>query len=393
MIRKLSADFIFPSTSLPIKNGILVVDEEQKILDVAEAGKYAADEIEMFSGILCPGFVNAHCHLELSFMKNQLPEKTGLVGFIRNLLALRAKEHTNIFSAIDDADDEMFHSGIVAVGDISNATDSFARKSKSKIYYQTFVECFGFVEEKAADNFSISEKVFDEATKLNLAASIVPHAPYSVPPALMKKIFSFEKNNPFVFSFHNQETQAEDDYFRKGTGEFVELLKHFDLLKHQMQVSGKSSLQSVLDFFPSEKNLLLVHNTTTSQEDFDFANSFHKNLWWCTCPNANLFIENRLPDYDVLLQKPERLCIGTDSLASNHQLSVLEELKTISKNRNDISLEILLRAATINGAEFLQIENRFGSFDVGKTPGINLIKNIDSEKIQLTAESVVQKVL
>ena len=86
--------------------------------------------------------------------------------------------------------------------------------------------------------------------KLNLAAAIVPHAPYSVPPALLEKIFSFEKNNPAVFSFHNQETEAEDDYFRKGDGEFVSLLDNFGLHKHLMKPNGKSSLQTVLNYFP-----------------------------------------------------------------------------------------------------------------------------------------------
>ncbi|HQV66448.1 MAG TPA: amidohydrolase family protein, partial [Saprospiraceae bacterium] len=93
-------------------------------------------------------------------------------------------------------------------------------------------------------------------------------------------------------------------------------------------------------------------------------------IFWATCPNANLYIENKLPDYQIFRDADAKVTIGTDSLTSNWQLSIWEEIKTIRKYQSYIPLEELLTWATINGAEALSYEDRLGSFEVGKTPGI-----------------------
>lgn len=135
--------------------------------------------------------------------------------------------------------------------------------------------------------------------------------------------------------------------------------------------------------------MLFVHNAVSSVKDFEMLDNEYKEkphftnsklqtpnckLFLCTCPNANLYIENRLPDYSFWKNYPDQICIGTDSLASNHQLSILEEMKTIQKHDPSISTEQLIHWATLNGAKFFGWENELGSIEVGKKPGLNLIK-------------------
>jgi cytosine/adenosine deaminase-related metal-dependent hydrolase len=113
------------------------------------------------------------------------------------------------------------------------------------------------------------------------------------------------------------------------------------------------------------------------------------HCYWVTCPNANLYIENMLPNYRNFLDTNARVCIGTDSLTSNWQLSVLEEMKTISKFQSYVPFETILRWATLNGAEALGFDDEFGSFETGKKPGINLL-NLDVKQ-QLSASVRVKR--
>ena len=113
--------------------------------------------------------------------------------------------------------------------------------------------------------------------------------------------------------------------------------------------------------------MLLVHNTFTLQKEIT-------DNYYCTCPKANLYIENSLPDYSIF--NTDKLCLGTDSLASNNTLSILEELQTIKENSN-FELNTLLKIACKNGADVLGFE-KFGTFEKGKTPGVNLIEDLDT---------------
>ena len=126
---------------------------------------------------------------------------------------------------------------------------------------------------------------------------------------------------------------------------------------------------------------LFVHNTLTTADDIKAAQAWSDHVYWATCPNANLYIENRLPNYQVFLDTKARMTIGTDSLTSNWQLSVLEEMKTISRYQSYVPFETLLRWATLNGAQALGFEKDLGSLEVGKTPGLNLISVGEDQKL------------
>ena len=390
MYRKFSADKIFDGYQF-LHQKVLVTDVAGVVIDMEDEKEGGAD-VEKLHGILCPGFINAHCHLELSHMKGHIPKHTGLVDFVLKVVTERHYAEYDILEAIEDAEDEMLLNGVVAVGDICNNTLSIAQKNKGRLHYHNFVEASGFVPAFAKDRFNKSLEILDEYRSgiqypesgiQHLASSINPHAPYSVSPDIFGMINEFPNNN--LLTIHNQETPAENEFFEKGTGDFLRLYQQMGIDISFFKPSGKTSLQTWLPYFTKEQSIILVHDVVTTAMDIELINpkpqTPNPKLFFCLCPNANLYISNTLPDVSMLIKHTDDIVLGTDSLASNDQLSILAEIKTLQDNFKDIDLETLLKWATSNGSKALQMNDKLGSFEKGKKPGVLLLDETGVEKV------------
>jgi len=397
-VRKIAATYIFSGTQPPIKNGILICETDGTILEIIDNKGELKEEsgLEFYSGILVPGFVNTHCHLELSHLKGKIEEKTGIGGFIGKINTLRNEDLGSIEKAIEIADRKMWAAGIVAVGDISNSILTIDTKLKSKIFYHTFVESFGFHPSRAEKAFDYAEFVSSEFQDNNLSSSISPHSPYSVSELLFKKIEENARTIKSILTIHNQESKAETQFFEDGLGEIANHIQNnLGIDISHWQPTGKSSLISILKYFPTKNQLILVHNTFTEKADLDELkkNRSLEDTWFTLCPNSNLYIENQLPPISLFQNENLNICLGTDSLASNHQLSILAEMVTIQQKIPKIELTELIIWATLNGAKALEIDKDFGSFERGKKPGVNLISGIDFQKMKLTKSSKVKRLV
>lgn len=403
MYRKFSATHIFNGYQF-VHQQVLITDAEGVVIDVVDEDK-AGDGIERLEGILCPGFINAHCHLELSHTKGLIPKHTGLVDFVLKVITERHFDEAVILAAIEKAEDEMLKNGIVAVGDICNNTLTLPQKIKGKLRYHNFIEASGFPPAVAKERFKRAVDIYNTyAADLN-ANSIVPHAPYSVSPDLFAMINDFAGNN--LLTIHNQETEAENEFFKNGEGDILRLYKNLGIDISFFKPSQKSSLQTWLPHFTKGQSVILVHNVSATKEDVEFVNRLsttdHRSsvneqqpTFFCLCPNANLYISNMLPDVNMLMKHTDNIVLGTDSLASNDQLSILEEIKTLQKIFPEISLDTLLKWATSNGAKALQMDNSLGSFDSSaslrrKKPGVVLIDGVEGFK--LTEQSSAKKIV
>lgn len=385
-MKKISADYIFCGNSSPIKNGVVVIADNGVILEVLNPAINTINwgEVEQHKGIICPGFVNTHCHLELAYLKGKIAAKKQLQGFIQEIVAVRGNftdEERQI--AIVLAEKEMIANGIVAVGDIANGNATFIQKAKENLQYHTFVEVFGL-------NNNDAQQIIERAINLKSSyfnqnqISITAHAPYSMSNKLMNLVNEISGN---ILSIHNQETGSENELFLTKSGTLYERLANFNEAIKKWVPTGKNALPSYLPNFGADKKILLVHNTFTSQKDIAFAKDYAKNIYWCFCPNANLYIENTLPNFNLFVN--EKCTIGTDSLASNNKLSILDEMKTIAKKSSKIPLEMLIKWATYNGAQFLN-RNKLGSIEKGKTPGLNLLENVDLTNLKLKFDTKVE---
>ncbi|HET9826716.1 MAG TPA: amidohydrolase family protein [Chitinophagaceae bacterium] len=380
--RKFQSDQLFTGYELLNGGYVVITDDQGEIEDIVQE-QDAGDNIQKFRGLISPGFINCHCHLELSHLKNVIPPHTGLIEFLCSVVTKRSFDAKTIQDEIVKGEIEMHENGIVAVGDIGNTADTVEVKSKSEIRWHNFVEILGFTDEKAEENVAHYHSVLDTFNKIRnpkseIRNSLVPHAPYSISPKTFKLINELTKNQ--TISVHNQEHPAEDELYKTGGGEYLKLFKLFGVNQSPFPVTGKSSVRSYLPYFDHGQTIFLVHNTYMPEEDIVWANEYAVEhglkLIYCLCPNANLYIENRLPPIALFIKHRCTLVLGTDSYSSNWQLSIAKEIQgltTMAHFERVASLQTALQWATINGATALQWDDDLGSFEKGKTPGVVVI--------------------
>ena len=374
--RKISAEKIHTVSGEILEDTVIVLDQKNRIIALDKYEEHDLSSVERYDGEIIPGLINAHCHLELSHLKGAANTGTGLLPFLNAVVSLRDYPEEEILQAIVDGDREMQNDGIVAVGDICNKLDTAATKENSPIKYYSFVEMFDFMQDALTDKtYEDYMKVYQgQSDKNGNKKSCVPHAPYTVSEKLFAQLKTQSKPEQTI-SIHNQETPHEDALFNSKTGGFLDFYKGFNFSLDHFNATKKNSIFYAMENMNSEAKSLFVHNTLTSKADIEAAHKWSNKVYWATCANANLYIENRLPDYQVFLDTNAKMTIGTDSLTSNWKLSVLDEMKTILKYKSYLNFETVLKWATLNGAEALGYEDQLGSIEIGKAPGINLIKN------------------
>ncbi len=386
-----TADYVFPVCADPIKNGVVIADDLGKIISVTDQLPPDAENapVEHLQGIICPGFINTHCHVELSHLKNKIARGGGLVNFIKDVMQVRNAGSDEIAAAAAAADNELYENGIVAVGDIVNSNATIPVKAKSKLYYHTFVEVFSFLPDKADDAFNKALALLNEFKPQS--CSVTPHAPYSVSKELFKLIKKYSDTHKNLTSIHNQECEDENKFFRYKLGSFNELYADFGIDINYFKPQARNSIQTIIPLLTDKQDILMVHNTCTNLKDIYFIKRFDRKIHWCFCPNANLYIEGILPKVDLFLGQGFNITLGTDSLASNSKLCILSEMYTLQQKFPVLSTAELLKWATINGATYLGIDKEKGTIETGKTPGLNLITGLDELKI--TAATKVKRLI
>lgn len=395
-MRRIAANYIFPISSDPIRNGYVDFADDGSVIGT---GKLTSEtgSTEFYNGIVVPGFTNAHCHIELSHLEGKFREATGMSGFIDQINALResapAEERQK---AMRQQFRKLYEEGVSAMADISNCDESFAMKSEGPMYTRTFVEVFGTEPEDAPGVIYEALKLVEKAAAAGLDAAVTPHSPYTMSPDLLR-MASAEGLKAGFISYHNQESQEEDDMigFHRGP-----LFDNYTNRKLSVApATGKPAAFHFLDQLqkihpaPFDEHILLIHNTVSNEDSIRAAESILNNCTWVTCPLSNLFIHRTMADLPLLMSLGVRIAVGTDSLSSNHVLSMVEELKCIHGRYPQIPLQTVLTWACLNGAAALGKDSLLGSFDTGKRPGAVLIDAVDFDSMQLTPQSTSRRLL
>jgi len=374
----------------PVKNVRIAVNQG-RIVSVCQGDREIGDEDA--GGIVVPGFVNAHTHLELSHLKGLIPRGCGMAGFIRALMKVRFKVDEQVrLSAIGAADREMQEAGIVAAGDISNEGISASVKEKSPIRYHTFLELTGLSDDKAG-SVVLKAKSLIPLFNVNVrnTAGLTLHAPYSFTSGLLRQCL-LETNARFPLSIHMHESEDELQFYSTGDGPIAEVLKEAGIqFSDFMPYPEHRPLLSILPSFPPHIRLQLVHNTFTTESEIAAAVAIHPQLYWCLCPRANQYITGKLPDIDALRRQKARVTIGTDSLASNSSLSILSELVLISSSFRGVSFEELICWSSLNGALLLGMEEQIGRISPGMQPGLISLTGLNTENPVLHAGVEVRR--
>jgi cytosine/adenosine deaminase-related metal-dependent hydrolase len=367
-MRRISAQYVFTSAGKPLRRGVITTADDGTIISVEDTGGDLAEKsgTEFYNGIIIPGLINCHTHLELSHMHDTPPAGGGLTEFITRVRQQRDAETTEIVRAARDADNEMCSEGVVACGDISNNSLTFDIKSTSTIRYLTFIEVFGLDPSLATVRIANALELVSAADASGLPCHITPHAVYSVSQPLFRLIKEHIRPSS-VTSLHFLES---DDERKMARG-------HIDTA---ISLSRQTS------------RLILVHNTVIAEDEIEKLASV-PNIWFCMCPSSNMHISDKMPPVRLLAKASGRIITGTDSLASTGHLSILDELKLLHAAAPAIPLDEIIRWGTINGARALQMDGILGSIEAGKKPGLLLIEEIDLARLRLLPGSRVRRLL
>ena len=395
MARKIGAHAVFIDRHTILKNGVVHVDDQGYITDIQHfpSGIQEQAGLEFYNGMLVPGFVNAHCHLELSHLRGKLQPGAGMSAFIEAAVSSRGQLPPDAYQEQVSAIDEMRRSGIVAVGDVCNTPASFTAKKQSPLYWHNFAEIMGQNPASARASFEQGLNLLRSAG--GMAASLSAHSQYSASSTLIGLIAEHCDLNQGIFSIHNQESASEREYVTAKNGPFAALFSKLGFPTDTFSpYPAQDALQGLLPYLPEQAKVMLVHNVHSSARDVSAAvDAIGSRLFWCLCPQSNLFIEERLPDAEMLARSGACICLGTDSPASCQRLSILQEMKVLSEHFPALPLPQILEWATINGAHALNIAGQYGSIAKGKRPGLSVIAGLDLQNCRLSPTSIIKPLL
>lgn len=357
---------------------VVEVDDKGTITSITRHDNIdSVASVEFFPGILIPGMINAHSHLELSYLRGAIAEATGFAGFAREIGRVRGN-YTNEerLHAASVADSEMWHEGVEAVVDIANDTLVMPIKEHSKIEYHTLFEAFGLMTNSADAQYAMASQ-YD-----NTGAT--PHSTYSLQNDIFCDI-AHKGTEPLSIHFlesddeialYNNSGSLWDWYERMGW--------ECDFLHYG------SPTKRIVESVPAHRSTLLVHGCKATREDVAMLNSHFKTpATWVLCPESNRYISGLTPSVDMLREMGAAIAIGTDSLASTRHISMVQNMLLLG----NIPLIDLLTYATINGAKALGIAERKGSIEVGKQPGLAVISGVDFQNMRLTEESISTRII
>lgn len=368
--KRITASFVYTlESAVPIRNGYVEYDPaDGRILAVGEC----APGEPVCDGALVPGFVNAHCHVELSHLHGKFRKGTGMAGFIDQINALRDWAGREVKEELVQRwMDKMWADGVSAMADISNDDSSFDVKKSHRMYTRTFLEVFGTEPEMCAQVMAEVGELKKKADGAGIDAAPTPHSCYTMSPELLAASTEAGLASGYL-SYHSQESPEEEELVRYGSGAMYENRRRAGM--STPPVTGDSSLKYFLDRMPKSElrdgHILFVHNVCLGQEDIDAAKKVLKNVYWALCPLSNIFIHNALPPVPLMRANGLAITLGTDSLSSNDDLDMVKELYCLHENFPDVPMSELLTWASLNGARFLSMEKELGSLAVGKCPGI-----------------------
>lgn len=391
---RIAAEYVYTLDSRePIRNGYVEYDtEDGRILAVGQC----EEGEEVLRGALVPGFVNSHCHIELSHLHRKFRKGTGMAGFIDQINALRDWAGADVKAVlVKEWMDKMWNDGVSAMADISNDDSSFKVKKVHPMYTRTFLEVFGSEPEMCEGvmaDVTALKKVADET---GIDAAPTPHSCYTMSPQLLSASSAAGLQEGWL-SYHSQESQEEEDLLLTGSGAMYENRKRSGM--STPPVTGESSLKYFLTRLaaavqpPYDQHILLVHNVCLQQGDIDAAKAVMNNVYWAICPLSNIFIHNALPPVELMRRNALNITVGTDSLSSNDDLDMVAELVCLHSNFPEVPMAELLTWTCLNGARFLKKDDMLGKLGIGMKPGIVRISAVDGNGF-VTPESRSERII
>lgn len=367
------ADWILPITSPKINKGAVVIDDHGRIADFGFQKdilkKYSdrnSQVVESKNSVIMPGLVNAHTHLELSMMKDVIPHGLNFSDWVFEAITKRFQFTDATVSADCEKQIHALEAcGTVAVGDIANhSATSLPLLEKSSLYAVVFNEATGFANAIAKNRFQEFVNKIPAKTHNKIHQALVPHALYSVSPELFKLIADYNGSTK-ISTIHLAESKDETEFLQTGSGRMKEMIQKIGRWDNSWKTPGTSPVSYLKKLEILNSKLLIVHAVHVSDEDIELLRSHKVNI--CSCPRSNVRINvgGKAP-IEKYLKAGLNVCLGTDSLASNDDLNLWNEMTFFKSVHPHIPNQAIIEMATINGARSLGFDQQIGSIEKGK---------------------------
>ena len=364
------AAWVVPIDGRPIRDGWVTVDRGRIVAIGHRTANDDVQEVDLGGAAIMPGLVNAHTHLELSFLRDAVPPASEFVLWIRGLLASRRQQRDprspESLAAISAAVAEAIACGTAVVGDISNTLASFGPLARSPLAAVLFYEIVKF---NTPDPEGVVERARRELDALPPApmvrTSLAAHAPYSVAPLVFRAIRKDANRDAFApCSVHLAESVEETEFIRTAGGPWRALLEDLGSWDPAWRAPGGSPVQYLDDSGFLDARVLAVHGVQMTAADLSRLAARGATL--VTCPRSNGHTGAGVPPIEDFYKSGVRVAIGTDSLASTPDLSVFAEVATLHALAPSVPASALLDSATRQGARALGFDADFGTIEPGK---------------------------
>lgn len=368
MIRYRAA-WVVPIAAPPFRDGWVDVDHD-RIVAVGRGRTQAVREEDLGAVALMPGLVNAHTHLELSYLRQQIPPSDAFVTWVRGVMAARRSrpdpQATEVLDGVRAGIRQAVQSGSALVGDISNTLVTYAPLVESPLSAVLFYELIRFNTPDAAG------LVADACTRIDaleendhIRASLAAHAPYSVAPSVFREIRrAMDRRTHLPCSIHLGESREETEFIGSGGGEWRTFLEQVGSWDPTWTAPGVSPVQYLDDAGFLNARSVVVHGVQMSRADL--ARLSARGATLVTCPRSNAFTGAGTPPIASFYASGVAVAVGTDSLASTPDLNVFAELASMRSLAPDVPASQLLESATLQGARALGFETELGSIEAGK---------------------------
>ena len=373
MIRYHSA-WVVPIKGEPIRDGWVTVDRGRIVALGRRAASDATPGVELGDVALMPGLVNAHTHLELSYLRDQITPASSFTAWVRQILHARRQRMQQpardpaVLAGIDAAIDESLRSGTAVVGEITNGLHlTFEKLAQSQLAGVVFWELLGFNIDGNSDEM-VAHAV-EELGRLpstdQLHVSLAAHAPYSVAPQMFQSIKKAVAKMPFApCSVHLAEGVEEVELLKTGGGPWKTIMTDIGAWNHAWTAPGAGPVTYLDNMGFLDNRLLVVHGVQMSAADLETLKD--RGCTLVTCPRSNGYTGAGLPPIRDFYESGVRIAIGTDSLASTPDLNVFAEVATLHALAPSVPAASLLESATIQGARALGFDADYGSIEPGK---------------------------
>ncbi len=366
------APYVVPVSADPevpalIKDGaVLTEDGRIKAVGTYEELKNSEAVLtEHDRSVLMPPLVNGHTHLELSHLValgQDPPEPGDITGWIKTLLTTREKgeDPEELQMAAQMALARLYAGGCRGVIDIGNLADSRKLGDNFKLRLVFLQELLGLTEQSIAGSLSLLSSVADDAEVICTA-----HAAYSTAPELIRSIKKRSLAHDHLFSIHVAESEDESQFLDSGDGRLRDFLVERGALDDSWQTPGMSPVAYLDSLGVLDEQTLCVHCVHCSDDDLQIM--ARRKVTACLCPGSNRFLGVGVAPVRQMLEHGIPMILGTDSLASNPNFSLWEEMRILAEDHPNLAPLDIIKIASRNGAEFMGIEEEYGSLAPGRS--------------------------